>query len=192
MVLALPRGGIPVAAEVARELRLPLDILVVRKVSLPQEPELALGAVASGGAVALNWDLMERLGVGEEDLAPVIARERKHVEALDQSLRGSHPRLDLRRRTALVVDDGLATGATMRAAVAALQRAGAERVIGAVPVGAAATCREVARHADQMICLETPEPFYAVGEWYQEFPQVSDEEARRYLAASWKAVAKAG
>lgn len=180
------------AAEVARELRLPLDILVVRKLSLPQEPELALGAVASGGAVALNLDLLERLGLSELDLGPVIARERMHVEALDQALRGAHPRLDIRRRTALVVDDGLATGATMRAAVAALQEAGAERVIGAAPVGAAASCRELARHADQMICLETPEPFHAVGEWYQEFPQVSDEEARRYLAASWRAVAKAG
>lgn len=183
-VFALPRGGIPVAAEVARILRLPLDVFVVRKLVLPSEPELALGAVASGGVTAVNHELLPPLGVAEADLAAWAAREQERLREMERALRGARPALDPRQQTILVVDDGLATGASMRAAVQALRRAGAARVIAAAPVGSAAACREVARLADQTVCLRTPAPFYAVGEWYHSFPQLTDAEARRCLAAA--------
>lgn len=182
-VFALPRGGIPVAAEVARILRLPLDVFVVRKLVLPSEPELALGAVARGGVTVVNHELLAQLGVAEAELAALAAREQERARAMEAALRGARPPVDPRQQSILAVDDGLATGASMRAAVAALRRAGAARVIAAAPVGSESACRELARLADQTVCLQTPEPFYAVGEWYHSFPQLSDAGARRWLAA---------
>lgn len=186
-VLALPRGGIPVAAVAARVLRLPWDMFVVRKVALPSEPELALGAVASGGVTVLNHELLVRLGVAEAEAQAWAAREHQRVSQMEAELRGgrsARPTVDPRGQTILVVDDGLATGASTRAAIQALRRAGATRLVAAAPVGSAQACREIAAIADQVVCLQSPEPFFAVGEWYGSFPQLTDEEVRGWLASA--------
>ncbi len=181
IVLALPRGGVPVAAEVARRLRLPLDVLLVRKLGVPRHPELAMGAIAAGGVEVLNHALIEELGVPTAAVQQVAVREQLELDRRDRLFRGNRPPLNVQDRTAIVVDDGLATGATMEAAIYALQRSGAAAVVVAVPVGARETCERLGGIADDVVCLSMPEPMNAVGLWYQDFTQTSDEEVRRLL-----------
>jgi putative phosphoribosyl transferase len=181
LVLALPRGGVPVAFEVARALEAPLDIFVVRKLGVPGHEELAMGAIASGGAWVLNNDLIESLNPPFRVIQAVAARERLEIERRERAYRGNRPALEVRGRTVILVDDGLATGASMRAAVAALQRLGPGRLIVAVPTAAPSTCSELGQEVDECICVITPEPFHAVGIWYEDFSQTTDEEVRDLL-----------
>ena len=183
-MLGLPRGGVPVAFEVARALGAPLDVVVVRKLGVPGHEELAFGAVASGGLRVLNPEVARDLPLSVVD--DVTARQQRELVAREASYRGNRPALDLSGRTVVLVDDGLATGATMRAAVAAVRRQGPSSVVVAVPVGAAPTC-ELLRHpgeapgADAVFCALTPAPFVAVGAWYQDFSPTTDDEVRRLL-----------
>jgi putative phosphoribosyl transferase len=181
VVLALPRGGVPVAFEVATELSAPLDIFVVRKLGAPGHPELAMGAIATAGAVYLNRDVIADLGIQDDVVAETIERERRELERRERSYRGDRPPVDVAGRTVLVVDDGLATGASVRVAVDALRRAQPAKVVVAVPVGAAETCAWLAEVADDVICCRTPYPFHGVGAWYERFEQLSDDDVRAYL-----------
>ena len=182
IVLGLPRGGVPVAFEVAAALELPLDVLVVRKLGLPQQPELAMGAIASGGALVVNDDVVRYLGGRGEAFEAVRAREQAELERRERGYRGARPSLQMSGLTAIVVDDGLATGATMEAAVRALQSLGAHRVIVAVPVASAEARERIEAVADEVVCLATPEFFSAVGQWYADFGQTEDDEVRDLLA----------
>jgi putative phosphoribosyl transferase len=184
IVLALPRGGVPVGAEIARELGAPLDVFVVRKLGVPGHEELAMGALATGGARVLNREVVARIGISPEQLERVTAREREEVVRRERLYRGDQPAPDLRGRIVIVVDDGLATGATMRAAVAALRQQDPERIVVAVPTGSADTCDDLRAHADDVVCLVSPDPFLAVGFWYDDFGQVSDDEVRSLLEAA--------
>jgi len=184
IVLGLPRGGVPVASEIAHALGLPLDVLVVRKLGLPWQPELAMGAIASGGAVVLNEDVLEH-AAGREDLVEQVKRrELAELARREREFRGTRPPVAVAGRTAIVVDDGLATGATMEAAVRALRTLGAARVVVAVPVASVEARQRIAALADETVCLETPPYFSAVGQWYRDFDQTSDSEVSRLLAAS--------
>ena len=182
LVLGLPRGGVPVAFEVARELGAPLDVLVARKLGVPRQPELAMGAVASGGVLVLNQSVIDALRVPPGVVDEVAVREGAEVARREQSYRPGHPPLDVAGRTVVVVDDGLATGATMRAAVTALRAQSPARIVAAVPVGAQETCEELAREADEVVCARMPAGFRAVGEWYQDFSQTTDDDIRALLA----------
>jgi predicted phosphoribosyltransferase len=181
VVLALPRGGLPVGYEVARRLGAPLDVFVVRKLGVPGHEELAMGAIASGGVRVLNEEIVHALGLSERLIDDVEVLERAELERREREYRGDRPPLDVRGRTVILVDDGLATGSTMRAAVAALRRLGPARIVVAVPVSDPSTCEELQREADEVICAITPEPFVAVGRWYQDFSQTTDEEVRALL-----------
>jgi predicted phosphoribosyltransferase len=181
IVLGLPRGGIPVAFEIAHALHLPLDVFVVRKLGVPGQEELALGAIAGGGMVVLQSDVIAAFSIQQETIDAVVARERLEIERREAAYRDGRPSALLDGRTVILVDDGLATGATMTAAVRAL-RPVARRVLVAVPVAALSTRDELRREADQVVCLETPEPFHAVGEFYRNFDQTSDAEVRALLA----------
>ena len=181
MVLALPRGGVPVAAEVADRLGLPLDVFVVRKLGVPGYPELAMGALASGGVRVLNADVVQALGITPDLIETVARREAAELARREHVYRGDQPPLDVDGRTVILVDDGLATGATMRAGIAALRARGAARVVVAVPVGAPETCAALAADADEVICATAPQPFFAVGHWYEDFEQTSDDEVRALL-----------
>jgi predicted phosphoribosyltransferase len=192
VVLGLPRGGVPVAAEVARALGAPLDVFVVRKIGAPTQPELAMGAVSTGGVVVVNEEIVRELAVSREEFDEVAAREKREVGRREQSYRGNRPAPDLSGKVVILVDDGLATGATMRAAVEAVRRQGPSRVIVAVPVAALDTCEQMRREADEVVCGETPEPFLAVGLWYRDFSQTSDEEVRDLLERSRISGARAG
>jgi putative phosphoribosyl transferase len=176
VVLALPRGGVPVAFEIAEALHLPLDIVVVRKLGVPGHEEFAMGAIASGGARILNQDLIRQLSLSDEIIEHIVAREQRELERRERTYRGQRPVLDVRDRIIIIVDDGLATGSSMRAAIAALRQKGPAKLIVAVPVGARITCSELEALADEVICLETPENFSAVGLWYRDFSQITDEE----------------
>jgi putative phosphoribosyl transferase len=182
IVLGLPRGGVPVAYEIATRLELPLDVLVVRKLGLPWQPELAMGAIASGGALVRNEEVMRYLDGRMDAFEAVRAEEQQELERREQEYRGDRAPLDLRDRTGIVVDDGLATGATMEAAVRALRAAGARRVVVAVPVASPEARARIAALADEVVCLATPALFSAVGQWYQDFGQTQDEEVRDLLA----------
>lgn len=184
LVLALPRGGVPVAAPVANRLGAPLDVLVVRKLGMPGHGELALGAVASGGVRVLNEEIVRSFAVDAGVIEQVAERESKEVERREHLYRGDRPPVDLEGREVVLVDDGLATGATMRAAIAVLESKKVRRSVVAVPVASEEVCREVAQEASEVICLETPAPFMAVGRWYRDFPQTGDDEVRRLLEAS--------
>ena len=181
LVLALPRGGVPVAYEVARGLAAPLDIFLVRKLGLPGHEESAMGAVASGGIRVLNEEVVQALRIPEEVIDEVAALELEELERRDRLYRGDRPPPDVRGRTVILIDDGLATGSTMRAAIAALRQQHPARIVVAVPVGAPETCAEFQDEADEAICALTPDPFYAVGLWYGDFTQTTDEEVRDLL-----------
>lgn len=184
IVLGLPRGGIPVASEVAARLKAPLDVFLVRKLGVPNHPELAMGAVAAGGIEVLSRDLIRDLGVPHALVEQVAVRERLELERRDALYRGNRHPAVVRDRTVIVVDDGLATGSTMQAAILALRQQGPARIVVAVPVGARETCEFLGRIADEVVCVSMPEPFQAVGLWYEEFRQTSDEEVKQLLAAA--------
>jgi putative phosphoribosyl transferase len=181
LVLALPRGGVPVGFEVAQALHAPLDVFLVRKLGLPGREELAMGAIATGGVRVLNLDVVSGLNVPNEVIESVADAEQEELQRRERTYRGDRPRLRVRGRTVILVDDGLATGSTMRAAVAALRKQRPARIVVAVPVGAADTCAEFQDEADETICAVTPQPFYAVGLWYEDFGQTTDEEVRELL-----------
>jgi predicted phosphoribosyltransferase len=189
MVLALPRGGVPVGFEVARALHVPLDVLVVRKLGVPGHQELAMGAIASGGVLVTEPQVIEDLGIPPAILIDVAAREEQERLRREREYRGDRPAPEVRGRTIIVVDDGLATGSTMRAAVAALRKLQPARVVVAVPVGAPSTCAELTAEAEEVVCARAPEPFHAVGEWFIEFPQTSDEEVRDLLSRAERKIA---
>jgi predicted phosphoribosyltransferase len=189
LVLALPRGGVPVGAEVAQALGAPLDVFLVRKLGVPGHEELAMGAIASGGVRVLNEDVVDQLRISPRWIDAVAAEEGEELARREAAYRDGRPAPDVRGKTVILVDDGLATGASMKAAVAALRRLGPERIVAAVPVGAPDTCRELGELADAVVCAETPDPFYAVGSWYADFEQTSDEEVRELLAAAQPAAA---
>jgi putative phosphoribosyl transferase len=183
-VLGLPRGGVPVAYEVARGLSAPLDVWLVRKLGVPGHEELAMGAVASGDVVLLNDDVVAQLGIRPEEIERVAGAERDELERRGRVYRGDRPPLRLGGRTVIVVDDGLATGATMRAAVAAIGRHQPARVVVACPAGAAATCQVLAAdsNVDDLVCLVPARVFHAVGLWYEDFSPTTDDEVRRLLS----------
>jgi len=184
MVLGLPRGGVPVAYEVARALRVPLDVFVVRKLGVPGHRELAMGAIASGGVRVLNSEVIEALGIAPMTIDAVAAHELHELERQERVYRGSTPFPAMRGRTLIVVDDGLATGSTMLAAVRALRQSNPARIVVAVPVGAGDTCQRLRSEADDVVCLLTPPLFQAVSLWYAEFSQTTDEEVRSLLEAA--------
>jgi len=184
IVLALPRGGVPVAFEVAQRVRVPLDVCVVRKLGVPGHEELAMGAIASGGVRVLNEDVLYVLPDAQSIVEMVTAIEREELKRRERDYRSNRPAPEVRGRTLILVDDGLATGATMRAAAAALRQQGAAKIIVAVPVGAPGTCHEIRSVADEVVCLQTPGSFMGVGQYYEDFSQTTDEEVRELLAAS--------
>ena len=183
VVLGLPRGGVPVAFEVAHALQAPLDVFVVRKLGLPGHPELAMGAIASGGVRVLNDDLLRQLHVPASVIDAVARGEQAELERRERAYRGARPPIPLEGRVVILVDDGLATGATMRAAVLAVRRALPSQIVVAVPVGARETCRALKEVADDVVCARMPEPFTAVGLWYENFEQTTDEEVRQLLSS---------
>lgn len=192
VVLALPRGGVPVAYEVAQKLKAPLDIFVVRKLGVPGFSELAMGAIACGGARVLNEDVISYLGIREPVIDQVAATEMRELQRREHLHRGGRPPLDVRGRTVIIVDDGLATGSTMRAAVKALRQMQAKKIVVAVPVGARETCDSFKDEVDTLaVCAITPTPFHAVGMWYQDFSQTTDDEVKELLARSTQARAAA-
>jgi putative phosphoribosyl transferase len=184
IVLALPRGGVPVAFEVAQRLGVPLDVFVVRKLGVPGHEELAMGAIASGGVRVLNEDVLYVLPDAQSIVEMVTAIEREELKRRERDYRSDRPAPEMRGRTVILVDDGLATGATMRAAAAALRQQGAAKIIVAVPVGAPSTCHEIRSIADEVVCLQTPGSFMGVGQYYEDFSQTTDEEVRELLAAA--------
>jgi putative phosphoribosyl transferase len=187
LVLALPRGGVPVGARVARALGAPLDVFVVRKLGVPGHEELAMGAIASGGVGVRNEEVVRKLRIDDATIQRVAEVEERELARRERSYRGQRPAPDLTGRVVILVDDGLATGSTMRAAVAAARRLGPARVAVAVPTAPASTCEELRREADEVVCATTPRPFRAVGYSYRSFPQTTDEEVRELLWAAWTA-----
>jgi predicted phosphoribosyltransferase len=181
LVLALPRGGVPVAYEVARALHAPLDVFVVRKLGVPGREELAMGALASGGVRVLNQEVVHALQIPEEVIDEVTAAEQAELERRERAYRDDRPPPEVHGRTVFIVDDGLATGSTMHAAVAALRQLDPARIIVAVPVAAPEACADFEGEADETVCAETPQPFYAVGLWYGDFSQTTDDEVHELL-----------
>jgi putative phosphoribosyl transferase len=181
IVLALPRGGVPVGYEVARALNAPLDVFIVRKLGVPGHEELAMGAIASGGVRVINREVLEWLPLPQKTIDEVARREQQELERREREYRGTRPPLDVSNKTVIVVDDGLATGSTMRAAVAALRKMHPRAIIVAVPVASAQTCDEFRAEGIDVVCLRTPEPFQAVGLWYDDFSQTTDEEVHELL-----------
>jgi putative phosphoribosyl transferase len=182
VVVGLPRGGVPVAAEVAAALDVPLDIVLVRKVGAPHRAELAAGAVGEDGVTVRNASVLDDLGLSWEELAPIVERERAEVDRRAETLRTGRARANLRGRTVIVVDDGIATGSTVFAAIKVVRGLGAERIVLAVPVAPAGTVERMSSVADEVVCLHAPARFLAVGQWYQDFRQVSDDQVRALLA----------
>jgi putative phosphoribosyl transferase len=187
LVLALPRGGVPVACEVADALGARVDLVIVRKLGTPGHEELAMGAVASGGARVLNRDVTESLAIPDRVIEEIERRERKEIERRERAYRGARERPAVAGQCVILVDDGIATGATMRAAIAALRVQAPARIVVAVPVAPLETVVLLQGEADEVVCLATPEPFRAIGCWYVAFPQLMDEEVRERLAQSWSA-----
>jgi len=187
VVLGLPRGGIPVAFEVATKFGLPLDVFVVRKLGVPGHEEFAMGAIASGGIRVLNEDAIRSLNIPREMIESVAEKEGEELRRREQLYRGNHPVFDVRDQTVILVDDGLATGATMRAAVQALRKQKPLSIIVAVPAAAPEACEELGEEADEIICAITPDPFFSVGSWYVDFSQTTDEEVNQLLSIAHKA-----
>ena len=190
VVLALPRGGVPVAFEVAQALRAPLDVFLVRKLGAPGHPEFAIGAIAAGGVRVLSEDVIATLGISPATIEQVAERERFELERRDRAYHGDRAKLSLAGKTVIVIDDGLATGSTMEAGVSALRAYHVAKIVVAAPVGAADSCGRLRGLADEVMCLETPEPFRAVGLWYRVFDQTSDAEVVELLrraTAGWEA-----
>jgi putative phosphoribosyl transferase len=183
-VLGLQRGGVPVAYEVARALGAPLDVLLVRKLGVPTHPELAMGAIAGGGVRVLHQAVIDSLAIPPEVVEAVADREGAELARREQAYRADRPAIDVAGRTVVVVDDGVATGSTMRAAVAALRAQQAGRIVVAVPVGARETCEELAAEADELVCPNMPASFHAVGQWYDDFTQTTDDEITALLRSS--------
>lgn len=181
LVLALPRGGVPVAYEVASALGAPLDVFLVRKLGVPGYEELAMGAIATGGVSVLNEDVTTSIGLSDLAISEVRDREQKELERREQLYRGNRAPLDVQGHTVILIDDGLATGSTMRAAIAALRKMSPAKIVVAVPVAAPETCETIRNEVDDIICAVTPEPFLAVGTWYSDFSQTSDDEVRDLL-----------
>jgi predicted phosphoribosyltransferase len=181
LVLGLPRGGVAVGAEVARRLGAPLDAILVRKLGVPGHEELAMGAIASGGIRVLSEEVIDALGISDREIAAVAAAEEEELDRRERAYRGPRTPPDPSGRTVILVDDGLATGATMRAAAAVIRSQDPRRLVVAVPVAPASTCEALRELADDVVCTRTPEPFHSVGEWYEDFEQTSDDEVRRLL-----------
>ena len=186
LVLALPRGGVPVAFEVAQALRVPLDIFLVRKLGVPRHEELAMGAIATGGVRVLNEDVVDYLGIPPNVIDSIAARELQELRRRELAYRGNRPEPDVKGKTVILVDDGLATGSTIRAAAQALRQQDPARIVVAVPVSAPQTCDEYRIGVDEIVCVVTPEPFYGVGQWYLDFSQTTDEEVRDLLERARK------
>ncbi|MEH2289510.1 phosphoribosyltransferase [Nostoc sp.] len=186
LVLGLPRGGIPVAFEVAKTLNASLDVLVVRKLGVPDQEELAMGAIASGGVRIVNKYIISLVKISDEVIARVAAQEERELERRERLYRENRPLKDLQGRTVILVDDGLATGATMWAAVITVQKQQPAKIVIAVPVAAPETCQELETEVDEIVCISKPSPFQSVGLWYESFPQTTDEEVRDLLAKATK------
>ena len=181
VVYGLPRGGVPVAAEVAMALGAPLDVLIVRKLGVPGQPELAMGAVASGGVRVLNDEILRQIHVSDEQIDRITEEQRREVREREERFRGDAEVPEVQGKTALVIDDGIATGSTMRASVEALRELGPEEIVVAVPVASYSACDDMEEVADAVVCLETPSPFHAVGAWYENFDQTTDAEVKQLL-----------
>jgi len=184
LVLALPRGGVPVGFEVAQALHAPLDVFLVRKLGVPGHRELAMGAIATSGIRVINLEVVEALDIPDETIEMVAAEEQEELERRQQAYRGDRATPAVLGKCVILVDDGLATGSTMRAAIAAIRQQGPARIVVAVPVGAAATVEELRAEVDQLVCILTPEPFHAVGAWYHDFSQTTDDAIRELLERS--------
>lgn len=186
LVLALPRGGVPVAYEVARQLAAPLDLMLVRKLGTPGHKELAMGAIASGGYRVINDHIVSSMGISDEAIEREAEEEQVEMERRETTYRGDRPRPEVKGKQVILVDDGVATGATIRAAIVALRKQDPAGVIVAVPVAPPDTVEKLRQEADEVICPATPEPFNAIGAWYVEFPQVSDSEVQEFLGKAWR------
>jgi predicted phosphoribosyltransferase len=187
VVLGLPRGGVPVAYEVADDLSAPLDVFVVRKLGVPGHEELAMGALASGGLCVLNQDVIANFGIAKESIFRVARTEQRELARRERAYRGGRAPIDVSHKTVILIDDGLATGSTMRAAIQALRQQSPAEIVAAVPVAALAACAELSGEADEMVCAATPQPFHAVGLWYEDFSQISDDEVRELLESARRA-----
>lgn len=190
IVLGLPRGGVPVAFVVAQTLHVPLDVMIVRKLGVPGEEELAMGAVSSGDVRVLNEDVIRLSGVSQHAVDAATVREQREVARRERIYRNDQPLPNLRQRIVILVDDGIATGATMRAAIAAVRSQQPARIVVAVPVAAAETCEALRGEVEELACVLEPDVFFGVGFWYQDFPQITDEEVRALLARAWEAEAQ--
>lgn len=193
IVLGLPRGGVPVAFEVATALHTPLDVFVVRKLGVPGQEELAMGAIASGGVRVLNKSIIHSLQISDEAIEAEVVKEQEELQRRERLYRGERPELNVHDRTVILVDDGIATGSTIKAAIAALKKQKAGRIVVAVPVAPASTIEELKAEVDEVVCVSTPEMFFAISVWYDEFPQTTDEQVRELLMkAETKTQATAG
>jgi len=181
LVLALPRGGLPVAFEVAKTLKAPLDVYIVRKLGVPGQEELAMGAIATGGVRVLNQPVVDSLQISEEEIETETRKEQAELTRREELYRAGRPPLDVSKRTVILVDDGIATGSTIKAAIAALKKQDVGRIIVGVPVAPLATVEELKKQVDEVVCVSTPEFFYAISLWYDEFPQITDDEVREFL-----------
>lgn len=185
LVLALPRGGVPVAFEVARELGAQLDVLIVRKIGAPGQSELALGAIASGGVTAWNNDIIQALGISQERIQRVVEHEQQELTRRERAYRGYRPQPRVQDRTVLLIDDGLATGASMLAAIRAVHAQHPKKLIVAVPVASNEACAAISQHVDEIVCLNKPSPFFGVGTWYDDFTQTTDQQVHDLLALAF-------
>ncbi|MGB6295689.1 MAG: phosphoribosyltransferase [Rivularia sp. (in: cyanobacteria)] len=184
IVLALPRGGVPVGFEIAKELNIPFDVCVVRKLGIPHHKELAMGAIASNGVRVLNYDILSEWNIPDKIIDKVSAKELRELRRREHSYRDNRSVINVKNRTVILVDDGIATGSTMRAVIALMRQQKPKQIIVAVPVAPKSVCKELQTEVDKLVCLAMPEPFYAVGLWYDNFPQTSDEQVHQLLEKS--------